>query len=210
MSNVFVIDINKQPLDPVHPGRARILMRRGKAAVFKHYPFTIILKTAVSKPEVHPLRIKIDPGSQTTGLALVKETTGEVVFAAELMHRGRMIRKAMDQRRAVRRGRRQRKTRYRKPRFNNRRRKAGWLPPSLESRVANVVTWVRRLLRLCPLKAISLELVKFDLHRMENPEVSGVEYQHGTLFGYELRQYLLEKWDRKGCRCGQYHSMGLV
>lgn len=202
MSYVFVLDTNKQPLDPVHPGRARILLRQGKAAVFKHHPFTIILKAAVSKPELHPLRIKIDPGSRTTGLALVKETTGEVVFAAELMHRGQMIRKALDKRRAVRRSRRQRKTRYRKPRFHNRRRKAGWLPPSLESRVANILTWVRRLLRLCPLRAISLELVKFDLHQMVNPEVSGVEYQHGTLFGYEVRQYLLEKWERACSYCG--------
>ena len=202
MSNVFVLDTNKQPLDPVHPGRARILLRQGKAAVFKRYPFTIILKASVSKPAVHPLRIKIDPGSQATGLALVKETTGEVVFAAELMHRGRLIRKALDRRRAVRRGRRQRKTRYRKPRFNNRRRKAGWLPPSLESRVANVLTWIRRLLGLCPIKAISLELVKFDLHQMVNPEVNGLEYQHGTLFGSEVRQYLLEKWDRTCSYCG--------
>ena len=68
--------------------------------------------------------------------------------------------------------------------------------------MANVLTWVRRLLRLCPLKAISLELVKFDLHQMENPEVRGVEYQHGTLFGCELRQYLLEKWDRACSYCG--------
>jgi 5-methylcytosine-specific restriction endonuclease McrA len=202
MSNVFVLDTNRQPLDPVHPGRARILLRQSKAAVFKRFPFTIILKASVSKPEVHPLRIKIDPGSQTTGLALVKETTGEVVFAAEIIHRGQMIRKALDRRRAVRRGRRQRKTRYREPRFNNRRRKAGWLPPSLESRLANVLTWVRRLLRLCPIRAISLELVKFDLHQMEHPEVSGVEYQHGTLFGYEVRQYLLEKWDRACSYCG--------
>jgi 5-methylcytosine-specific restriction endonuclease McrA len=202
MSNVFVLDTNRQPLDPVHPGRARILLRQSKAAVFKRYPFTIMLKASVSKPEVHPLRIKIDPGSQTTGLALVKETTGEVVFAAEIIHRGQMIRKALDRRRAVRRGRRQRKTRYRKPWFNNRRRKAGWLPPSLESRLANVLTWVRRLLRLCPIRAISLELVKFDLHQMEHPEVSGVEYQHGTLFGAEVRQYLLEKWDRACSYCG--------
>jgi 5-methylcytosine-specific restriction endonuclease McrA len=202
MSNVFVLDTNKQPLDPIHPGRARILLRQGKAAVFKRYPFTIMLKGAVSMPEVHSLRIKIDPGSQTTGLALVKETMGEVVFAAELMHRGRLISKALDQRRAVRWDRRQRKTRYRARRFNNRRRKAGWPPPSLESRVANVLTWVKRLLHLCPITAVSLELVKFDLQQLGHPEISGMEYQRGTLFGYEVRQYLLEKWDRACSFCG--------
>ena len=105
----------------------------------------------------------------------------QVVFAAELVHRGDAIKKALDQRRAVRRGRRQRKTRYRKPRFNNRRRKGGWIAPSLQSRVANVVTWTKRLMRLCPLGALSLELVKFDLQQLDNPEISGVHYQQGTL-----------------------------
>src|SRR5690242_5098428 len=142
MSNVFVLDTNKQPLDPVHPGRARILLGSGKAAVFRRYPLTIILKEAIEHPAVHPLRLKIDPGSQTTGIALVEDGSGAVVWAAELTHRGPAIKHAMDQRRAVRRGRRQRTTRYRKPRFQNRRRRAGWIPPSLESRVANVLTWV--------------------------------------------------------------------
>jgi RRXRR protein len=116
MSNVFVLDTNKQPLDPVHPGRARMLLTSGKAAVFKRYPFTIILKTAIENPQLHPLRLKIDPGSRTTGIALVNDGSGEVVFAAELVHRAAAIQKALDQRRAVRRGRRQCKTRYRKPR----------------------------------------------------------------------------------------------
>src|SRR5499427_7382021 len=176
MSKVFVLDTNKQPLNPVHPGRARLLLASGQAAVFKRYPFTIILKRAVEHPAVHPLRLKIDPGSQTTGIALVDDPSGVVVFAAELTHRGEQIKHAAFQRRAVRRGRRQRTTRYRPPRFHNRRRKAGWLPPSLESRVTNVLTWVKRLARLCPLVAISLELVKFDLQQLEQPEISGTQY----------------------------------
>ena len=203
MSKVFVLDANKQPLPPVHPGRARVLLTQSKAAVFRRYPFTIILKSVPLSPEVHPLRLKIDPGSKTTGIALVNETTGEVVFAAELVHRADAIKKALDQRRAVRRGRRQRNTRYRKPRFANRRRRKGWLAPSLESRVVNVLTWVKRLMRLCPITALSLELVKFDLQQMENPEISGVQYQQGTHFGYEIRQYLLEKWDRACSYCGR-------
>ncbi len=205
MSKVFVLDTDRRPLDPVHPGKARILLTQGKAAVFKRYPFTIILKVAIEKPGIHPFRLKIDPGSQTSGLALVNDTTGEIVFAAELAHRGDAIKKALAQRRAVRRGRRQRKTRYRKPRFANRRQKGGWIAPSLESRVANVLTWTKRLLRLCPISAISLELVKFDLQQMDHPEISGMEYQQGTLFGYELRQYLLEKWNRACSYCGAQH-----
>jgi 5-methylcytosine-specific restriction endonuclease McrA len=205
MSKVFVLDTTKQSLNPVHPARARWLLTSGKAAVFKRFPFTIILKTAIEQPEVHPLRIKIDPGSKTTGIALVNDASVEVVFAAELQHRGQAIKQALDGRRAVRRGRRQRKTRYRKPRCANRKRREGWLPPSVESRIINIVTWVQRLRRVAPITAISLELVKFDLQQMDTPEISGVEYQQGTLYGYEVREYLLEKWNRQCAYCGAQH-----
>lgn len=202
MSNVFVLDTRKHPLHPVHPGRARILLSRGKAAVFKRYPFTIIMKDVIT-PEPLPLRLKIDPGSKTTGLAIVNDATGEVAFGAELQHRGQAITASLDDRRAVRRSRRNRQTRYRKPRFNNRMRRRGWLPPSLESRIANILTWVRRLQRICPITAISQELVKFDTQLMENPEITGVGYQQGALAGYEIREYLLEKWNRTCAYCGK-------
>src|SRR5207253_1761863 len=107
-------------------------------------------------------------------------------------HHGQQIKDALESRRAIRRNRRSRKSRYRQARFNNRVRKAGWLPPSIESRIANVMTWVNRLKRFCPISAISQELVKFDLQAMEKAEISGVEYQRGTLYGYEIKQYLLE------------------
>lgn len=135
MSFVFVLDANKQPLNPVHPGRARVLLKTGKAAVLKRYPFTLILKAQVELPQVQPLRLKIDPGSHTTGIALVDDQSGHVLFAAELTHRGQEIKKALDARRGVRRRRRARQTRYRPPRFHNRRRPKGWLAPSLRSRV---------------------------------------------------------------------------
>jgi 5-methylcytosine-specific restriction endonuclease McrA len=203
MSKVFVLDTNKQALDPVHSGHARLLLKAGKAAIWRRYPFTIILKRAVAHAQVEPLRVKLDPGSKTTGIAVTNDTTGEVVFAAELSHRGHKISEALDSRRAIRRARRQRKTRYRQPRFDNRRNKGeGWLPPSLESRISNVLTWVRRLSRLCPISACSMELVKFDTQQMEQPEISGVQYQQGTLAGYEVREYLLEKWGRQCAYCG--------
>jgi 5-methylcytosine-specific restriction endonuclease McrA len=202
LSHVFILDTNKQPLAPVHPGRARTLLASGQAAVYRRYPFTLILKRAVSEPHLQPLRVKLDPGSKTTGLAVVNDATGLVVFAAEVAHRGQQIKAALDTRRAVRRSRRHRKTRYRKPRFNNRTRRQGWLPPSLESRIANVLTWVRRLQRSCPLGAISLELVKFDVQQLAQPAITGVEYQQGTLAGYEVRAYLLEKWGRQCAYCG--------
>ena len=91
MSKVFVLDTNKRPLDPIHPGWARKLLSSGKAAIFRRYPFTIILNGRVNHPEVEPLRLKIDPGSKTTGLAVVNDVSGEVIFAAELTHRGQAI-----------------------------------------------------------------------------------------------------------------------
>ena len=171
---VFVLDTERKPLTPCHPARARRLLTKGKAAVWRRYPFTIILKMAVDQPTLGGLRIKLDPGSQTTGLAVINDGRGEVVFAAHLQHRGSAIKKRLDSRRAVRHSRRQRKTRYRAPRFNNRKnKKKGWLPPSLQSRISTILTWVNRLCRYCPVTAISMELVKFDLQKMEHPEISG-------------------------------------
>ena len=201
MSQVFVLDANKQALDPIHPGRARLLLKQGKAAVYRRYPFTIILASAVEQPTLHPLRIKVDPGSHTTGITLINDHTGEVVWAAELTHCGEQIKRDLDKRRAVRRSRRQRKTRYRKPRFANRRKRTGTLPPSLESRVCNVLTWVRRLMRLCPVTAISQELARFDTQAMEHRDIEGVDYQHGQLSGYEAREYVLLKWIHQCAYC---------
>ena len=116
MSKVLLLDTTKEPLDPVHPGRARLLLKEGKAAVYRRYPFTLILKTKVDAPVVSALRLKLDPGAKTSGLALVDDASGEVVWAAELTHRGEQIKRDLGRRRAVRRKRRQRKTRYRKPR----------------------------------------------------------------------------------------------
>jgi 5-methylcytosine-specific restriction endonuclease McrA len=190
-----VLDTTKKPLSPTTPRRARFLLKSGKAAVFRRYPFTIILKREIENPMTPDLKIKIDPGSKTTGVAIVNQQTGEIVFAAEIEHRGQAIKTSLDARRGLRRGRRQRKTRYRKPRFDNRRRPEGWLPPSLESRVENVYTWARRLQRVYPLKGAAFESVKFDMQLMENPEIEGVEYQEGELQGFELREYVLIKFN---------------
>ncbi|MHC5822883.1 MAG: RNA-guided endonuclease IscB, partial [Nostoc sp.] len=201
MSNfVFVIDTNFQPLDPVPPGQARRLLNLGQAAVYRRYPFTIILKYAVSNQDLKPYQLKIDPGSRTTGLAIVADE--KVIWGAELSHRGQQIKNDLEARRAIRRNRRNRKTRYRKPRFLNRTRKPRWLPPSLESRVKNVETWVQRITRYVPITGISQELVRFDTQAIQNPEISGKEYQQGELAAYEVREYLLEKWGRKCAYCG--------
>jgi 5-methylcytosine-specific restriction endonuclease McrA len=213
MSKIFVIDTNKRPLDPIHPAQARQLLRNGKAAVFKRFPFTIVLKEACPDAKRQPLRIKIDPGSKTTAIALVNDSTGEVVFAAELKHRGFAIHESLTSRKQLRRGRRNRKTRYRQPPKHEwfrkgkkqpcpKQRRDGWLAPSLKSRVDNIKTWVERLRKVAPIEAISQELVRFDMQLIRNRNIQGKEYQQGTLFGYETREYLLEKWKRECAYCG--------
>ena len=200
---VFVLDKNLKPLDPCHQARARELLDKGRAKVFRRYPFTIVLQDRVFEDSVtHSHRIKIDPGSKVTGIAVVQEETGRVTNALEVSHRGQQIKNSLESRRSLRRGRRNRKTRYRKPRFLNRTRITGWLPPSLESRIANIETWVRRIRIVCPVTAVSQELVRFDFQQMQNPEISGVEYQRGELFGFEVKEYLLQKWNRKCAYCG--------
>ena len=201
MSNfVFVLDPDKRPLDPVHPGEARHLLDGGKAAVFRRYPFTIILKEA--RPDVHvqDLELKLDPGSKVTGIAIKQGS--KIIFGAELQHRGQQIKAALLSRRQLRRGRRSRNTRYRQARFLNRTRPDGWMAPSLQHRVDTLLTWVNRFRRLAPISSTAEELVRFDMQLMANPEISGIEYQQGELQGYEVRQYLLEKWGRHCADCG--------
>jgi 5-methylcytosine-specific restriction endonuclease McrA len=200
---VFVVDKRKKPLMPCSEKRARLLLERGKAVVHRRYPFTIRLKERAGGA-MQAVRLKLDPGAQTTGVALVREdAVGQhVLHLAEIAHRGPAIRKRLVQRAAFRRRRRSAHLRYRARRFNNRRRSKGWLPPSLQSRVDNTAAWVRRYRRLAPVSALSLEHVRFDTQLLQKPNLAGVEYQQGELAGFELREYLLEKWDRRCAYCG--------
>ena len=201
MSNyALVIDANKQPLSPCHPSVARKLLGSVNAAVFRMYPFTIILKKSCPEVIVAPIQLKLDPGSKTTGIALVQGN--KVIWGAELTHRGQAIKASLESRRSIRRSRRNRHTRYRRARFLNRTRSKGWLAPSLQHRVETTLTWVNKLIRFAPIGSIVQELVRFDLQQLENPEISGIEYQQGELVGYEVREYLLNKWDRKCAYCG--------
>ncbi|NGX57732.1 MAG: CRISPR-associated endonuclease Cas9 [Chlamydiae bacterium] len=199
---VLVIDKNKKPLMPCKPSRARELLSKGKAAVIRRYPFTIIL-FAREEGAMQETELKVDPGSRISGIALVaKFKQGrKVIWASNLHHRGLAVRNALDSRRALRRGRRFRNTRYRKPRFDNRTRPKGWLPPSLQSRVGNVHQWAKKLQRFVPISSIAVETVRFDTQKMQNPEISGIQYQQGVLLGYEIREYLLEKWGRTCAYC---------
>ncbi len=206
-----MLKVNYPALMPCSEKRARMLLERGGACVVLMVPFTIPpVDRRVEDSALQPLRLKLDPGSKATGMALEKETvdanTSEIVRAIpvhmllEWQHRGEAIWDALARRRAFRR-RRRGNLRYRPSRFDNRSKPKGWLAPSLRHRVDTVLGWVTRIGRLRPITALSQKLMRFDTQALEHPEISGTGYQHGSLFGYEVREYLLEKWGRKCAYC---------
>ena len=206
---VFVLDRRKRPLMLCSEKRARLLLARKRAVMHRLLPFTIRLKDClVEDCQLQSMVLKVDPGSHTTGLALAREENTEegpvhhALHLAHLTHRGTAVHASLIQRAAYRRRRRSARLRYRAPRFLNRRRKEGWLPPSLESRVGNILTWAKRYQRLVPLRRIEIERVRFDTQLLQNPAIAGLDYQRGTLAGWEIRAYLLEKWNRCCAYCG--------
>ncbi|MFI5800277.1 RNA-guided endonuclease IscB [Streptomyces sp. NPDC051677] len=214
---VAVLDRCGVPLMPCHPARARELLAKGRAVVARHTPFVIRLRDRVAKDSVVPgVAVRIDPGSKGTGIAVTVDfdaassedgagcTTRRGLVAIELRHRGAQIHKAMVQRAAYRRARRSRNLRYRAPRFDNRNRSGGWLAPSLQHRVDTTDSAIQRLIRYFPVSELHVERVSFDTHAMSQGKacLEAVEYRQGTLAGYEVRQYLLEKWGRKCAYCG--------
>ena len=165
----FVLDKRHRPLMPCSEKRARLLLQRGRAVVHL----------------IQPLRLKLDPGSKTTGLAVlrfVSEDHGVAVFLGEIIHR-QGIKRRLDARRGVRRSRRSRTTRHRPARFASRTGPRRWLPPSLAARVGQTMGATGKLRKLLPITHVSVENVRFDTQALENPEIDGVQYQRGTLFG---------------------------
>jgi 5-methylcytosine-specific restriction endonuclease McrA len=213
MQRVFVLDKKKQPLMPCTPARARKLLSKQKAVVYRHYPFTIILKER-DGGDCQEIQHKIDQGSKTTGIALVADfKRGKtVIFAANLNHRGHSISQKLQARAAIRRSRRARNTRYRKPKWTNdmsqkqyahiNQRSKGWLAPSNLSRIDNIINLVHKLQKLVPLTHISVEDVRFDTQLMNNPDIQGKEYQQGTLFETEVKEYLLVLYHHQCAYCG--------
>ncbi len=205
---VFVLDRHKHPLMSCSPKRARLLLTCGRAVVHRFKPFVIRLKDRTQEEStLQDVVLKLDPGSKTTGMALARvEATsdGEVHHAlhlSELIHHGEQVHHALSRRARYRRRRRSANLRYRPSRFTNRRRSPGWLPPSLRSRVGNVLTWARRYCRWVPLTRIEVERVKFDMQLLQNPDITGLEYQSGELTGWEIRAYVLEKFHHHCAYC---------
>jgi 5-methylcytosine-specific restriction endonuclease McrA len=209
---VFVLDRKGRPLMPCSEKRARKLLAAGRARVHRLFPFAVrLVDRMIDVAAFQPLRLALDPGSKATGLAIsrIEEVTNadgvvepvmHIRFLMALVHRGHAIKESLHARAAMRR-RRRGNLRYRAPRFNNRTRPAGWLAPSLKHRVDTTMAWVKRLRRLAPMTHLAQELVRFDMQKMQNPEISGIQYQQGTLAGYELREYLLEKFNRCCAYC---------
>ncbi len=196
---VFVLDKTKTPLAPTTKAKARILLKKGKAVVHKMFPFTIRLKE--NKVCTKSFEIKFDVGASVTGVAIVDAL--KCFFFAEIVHRGKAVKKAMDSRRAIRRGRRNRKTRYREARFDNRVRSYGWLPPSVKSRADNIINFAKKYAKLIPLKKATVERVSFDTSSITNgKKLYGVEYQNGNLKDTKLRNFIFKKYNYKCVYCG--------
>ena len=198
---VITLDKHKKPL-----------IEAGRACVYRHYPFTVVIKDldikTMDNPPRQEYRVKIDPGSKHTGLAVVEEGSGRVILYLQVEHRAGQVSSALKTRHDARRNRRSRETRYRRPKFKDgaaghRKEDAGKLPPSMRSIGDNIANVVRRLKRFMNITGCSFEAVRFDTQLMDNPDISGIEYQHGTLFGYEIREYLL---DKHGHECQYCHG----
>ena len=203
MQHALVVSKTNKPLMPCHPARARELLKKGKAVVLRRYPFTIKL-TNRSEGNIQSIDLKIDPGSKTTGIALVTYTrlSGlKVVLGINLIHRGHQISQLLTGRAMSRRSRRQRKTRYRKARFLNRTKPKGWFPPSIRSRLDNVLQWVYRLFKWSPVSAIAYEHVKFNPAMHLKHALNNATFKDRSIEAYEVKEYLLTKYNYKCVYC---------
>ena len=199
---VLVIDKRKRPCNAISEAYARILLYSKQAVIHKRFPFTIRLKNDEAVLKNNSYIVKLDLGSRTTGVAIT-DNQGSVVMLAELEHRGHVIKKNLDSRRAVRRSRRQRKTRYREARFLNRTRPDGWLAPSIKSRADNVINFIRKYKKLLNISKVEIERVSFDTAQMSSEiKLWGSDYQQGALCQKELRSFIFSRSNSQCVYCG--------
>ena len=188
---VYVLDKDGKPLMPtVRHGKVRRLLRDEKAHVVRLQPFTIQLdyESTTYKQEVS---LGVDAGSVHIGVSATTEK--RELFAAEVVLRTDIVKK-LASRLELRRGRRFRKTRYRKPRFDNRRRKEGWLAPSVRNKVESHLKVIRLVHSLLPVTKTTIEVAQFDAQKIKNDAIQGVEYQQGEQMGFwNVREYVLAR-----------------
>lgn len=195
---VYVISKNGQPLMPTkNHAKVRILLKNKKAKIIKRCPFTIQLAYD-STNYTQDVTLGVDAGSKHIGLSAT--TKDKVLFESDVELRNDIV-DLLSTRRQNRRTRRNHKTRYRKPRFNNRRRKDGWLAPSIQNKVDTHLTVIRRVHEILPITKIIVEVASFDIQKIKNPTISGVEYQQGEQLGFwNVREYVLFR-DGHTCQC---------
>ena len=197
-----VLDQNGKPLMPTtRLGKVYRLLKTQKAHIVSYEPFTIQLDYEPDTHVIQPMTLGVDSGAIHSGYSVVNEQ--REFYNSEVIARDN-ISYCISDRSMYRRNRRSRKTRYRKPRFNNRKnKKKGWLPPSLEQKVAVQLNEIDHLHRHFPIETIIVEVAEFDIQKIKNPNISGKEYQQGTLQGYNIRNYLLEKHGRRCFYCNK-------
>ena len=195
---VYVISQNGQPLMPTeNHAKVRILLKNKKAKVIKRCPFTIQLAYD-STNYTQDITLGVDSGSKHIGLSAT--TRSKVLFESDVELRNDIV-NLLSTRRQNRRTRRNRKTRYRKPRFNNRRRKEGWLTPSVQNKVDSHLTVIRKVHEILPITKVIVEVASFDIQKIKNPSISGTEYQQGEQLGFwNVREYVLFR-DGHKCQC---------
>ena len=195
---VYVISQNGQPLMPTeNHANVRILLKNKKAKVLKRCPFTIQLAYD-STNYTQDITLGVDSGSKHIGISAT--TRSKVLFESDVELRNDIV-NLLSTRRQNRRTRRNRKTRYRKPRFNNRRRKEGWLTPSVQNKVDSHLTVIRKVHEILPITKIIVEVASFDIQKIKNPTISGTEYQQGEQLNFwNVREYVLFR-DCHTCQC---------
>ena len=195
---VYVISQNGQPLMPTeNHAKVRILLKNKKAKVIKRCPFTIQLAYDSTK-YTQDITLGVDSGSKHIGLSAT--TRSKVLFESDVELRNDIV-NLLSTRRQNRRTRRNRKTRYRKPRFNNRRRKEGWLAPSVQNKVDSHLTVIRKVHEILPITKVIVEVASFDIQKIKNPMISGTEYQQGEQLDFwNVREYVLFR-DGHTCQC---------
>ena len=203
-NKVYVISRLGHPLMPCSPAKARHLLDDGKAKVVKRTPFTIKLLYG-STEYTQPVILGVDAGSKTIGVSA--STAKEELFAAEVMPRNDVV-ENLSTRREFRSARRNRTTRYRKPRFDNRvhSKNKGWLAPSVEVKIQEHITSIKRVCAILPISKVVVETAEFDLQLLKavqdgRPVPEGEDYQKGEMYGsYNVRQYVLWR-DNYTCTC---------
>lgn len=189
-------------------GKVRRLLKENKAKVVKRCPFTIQLLYEAGNI-TQPISLGVDAGSKHIGLSATTED--KVLYEAEVTLRNDIV-ALLSTRREMRRSRRNRKTRYRKARFNNRTRtkKKGWLAPSIKQKIETHLTSIQNVTKILPISKIIVETASFDIQKIKNPNISGVEYQQGEqLDSWNVREYVLFR-DGHTCQCCKGKSKNAV